>query len=216
MYKFLSICVAILLASTSFAEDTDHPLKPLENSFQLKINGIVSVSGLNGCFLSYKKQFSSTDGIRFGIGLSGSSHSTVDSLASSQYLQDILTSKTASSTLSINYIHYPMIKNAISFYYGIGPLINLGYNYSEQRNALSTSYSYWNRAITYGIGANGLIGLEWFFYKQFSIFTEYDLNIVYSHMTQNSGGGLSNERISINKGFDVNYNQAFIGLSIYL
>jgi hypothetical protein len=95
-------------------------------------------------------------------------------------------------------------------YYGIGPYLSIGYSgFEGYSNNSSTGYRK-NKFVEAGIG--GLLGLEWFFHQNFSLFTEYALQGGYLYSSSLESGedehGLKQAKLFSNK--------AILGISIYL
>jgi hypothetical protein len=116
------------------------------------------------------------------------------------------------------YLNYCYNRNNFYLYYGFGPLLSEQFQYNTNNQKYNPYDSLpdrtnSNRSNSFGIGVNGILGIEWIFSKHFSLFTEYNMNVNYYY----------NKLITIQSGserrthtWSISDNNAILGLSIYL
>lgn len=206
--KLFTILSVLILYSTSFS-DSLQAYRPLKHSFQLQIGDYLALKTFENTWVSYKMHFSTNKAIRIGLNLNiryDGNYSPKTS--SSSDFKDI--SKGAGLTINSYYISYFYFDKVIKPYYGIGPYFSTSYS-GENKYLSGWSFEY-DRRTSYDVGLNGMIGLEWFFHKNFSLFTEYSLKAGFSYYT--AVDDVNSKRT--NKNYRLSSNNCLIGLSIYL
>jgi len=93
-------------------------------------------------------------------------------------------------SFSAYFMKYPTLKERVSFFWGIGPRLSLGYNLSESEsfNNFTGRIDYrGDRRTDWGLGLSGIFGVEWFPKDWVGLFCDYGILLRYSW----------NERISL-------------------
>jgi hypothetical protein len=151
----------------------------------------------------------SLEGIRISAGISAGSSSSENS--SQGYGTGESKQNSLSFALYVTKLKYAYRNKNLYLYYGYGPFGKYSFQYSAD------SYQQTTTNIFSG-GLSGYLGVEWFFYEHFSLFTEYSLNATmqYSRWSSKINGSNLVSSPTITKNFNVNSNSALIGFSIYL
>ena len=150
--------------------------------------------------------------VEFGNAETETESTRLDTMNVDKSKSDI---KSFSMTVKTQYVHYFSIANNISFFGGIGPLLNLfdwqidtEINEEEnkvkresQRNGIST-------------GMDMLLGVEWWFYKSMSLSAEYGFRFSYlSAKDKIKDDTIEGEVTS--KSFKITGNHVNFGITIY-
>ena len=188
--KLLLLLVAILISNFSlFAQNDSLSYK---NQLQFHL--------IDGYSLSYLNLFSPSSGIRFKIdlnfrGSSGSSDVTQNYFYNNsnnqskdqQKIKENWSSSSQYFNLAVNYIWISNISKEINLYLGIGPLISYSRNYSndDDKTTLTTPNSnsesiYESTSSSFGLGVQGVIGVECNITEKISLLAEFNLNGTYS------------------------------------
>ena len=137
-------------------------------ALQFSINGqLLSVREFSGG-VSLKRQFSSKNAIRLGVGASGSTQDE-----SVEYIYSPASEgKTDGYSLYLESVFQRYVNPAApaNFYWGLGPYVDYRHS-SHDQSVDSTSVSYDEASL--GVGARGLIGVEWFASREISLHAEY-------------------------------------------
>jgi hypothetical protein len=151
-----------------------------------------------------------------GINFSGNIYNSRDTENSYSTQSVENNRKAASVEFSCNYIRYPYSSSNLFLYYGFGPSFSTSYTYSEDNYfADSILSSNLNKYKTYGVGIKGLLGIEWFFHKHFSLLTEYNLSSYYTRQYVYSKSSTEDHKHILNE-FSLQSSSVVFGISIYL
>jgi hypothetical protein len=179
------VIIAILFSSISLFAQTD----------SVKCNSQIQFHLINGYSLSYLNLFNSTTGIRFKVdlGLNGSSgnkdrsQNYYSTLNKSQKFKEDQANSTQYFNTAVNYMWRSNIAKEINIYFGIGPLISYSRNHTENNSetmpSTENSYSksfYETTSSSFGLGIQGVIGVECNIAEKISLLAEFNLNGTYS------------------------------------
>lgn len=180
----------LLLSSSSYFAQTD----------SLKLNSQVQFHLLNGYSLSYLNILSSSSGIRFKVdlGLFGSSgdsenaqryynNPAVNSPSDIQKYNEDLSSNSQFLNLAVNYIWLAEITKDLRLYLGAGPLVSLT-RYSNENTQDRSATAYYpaskskskNTNSSFGLGVQGVAGIECAVTEKISLLAEFNLDCTYS------------------------------------
>lgn len=211
---FNKIFIIIISASIYSLSNTDSTIsyRPLKHSVQLQINDLIDISSLNNTIICYKRLFNSKHAVRIGININGSKIEDVDTMLDSAGLYIKMRDETASIALYPTYINYCYKKNSLFMYYGLGARLNYRYYQSDKKYSETPGFNDYRKSKDYGIGLNGLLGIEWIFNRYFSLFTEYNVILNYQYSISRSN---QSESKQIRKAWIVSYNNPILGVSVY-
>lgn len=184
------IVLAVFFSSISLFAQTD----------SVKYNSQIQFHLINGYSLSYLNLLSSSTGLRFKVdlGLNGSSGNSERSQIyynngsnnSAVDVQKFKEDKSSSSqylNLAVNYFWLSNITKEIRLYLGVGPLISFSRYNSEnnqERNATSNYPAsrsvYETTSSSFGLGIQGVIGIECAVTEKISLLAEFNLSGTYS------------------------------------
>jgi len=224
--KSLSVTIALLLIQTHMSaqpSETQQWLTDSSRSIQFGIGNYLSLNAFDGKSISFKLHNTATNAIRFGFTLSGntaSSDATTETI-----VDDTLISTTTTSTdptFSINvdaFVHFLWYLDTHSDVFpfiGIGPMVGFVRN-----EYVSTSSSSLTR--TLGVGAEAVVGAEWFATKNISLHAEYQATALFEYTRYESyePGTVGGQTPSKNfkrtiKSWAIRSRTVVFGLSVYL
>ena len=197
MKNNISFLIPLILTSFGFQvlfsqetkDSTSNSLEEGSWSLQFQISNNFTLSSFQGSNFSAKKHLSPNSALRFGIGLSIYSGNREDEINeySFQNITKELEDEIKSTFVNINcyYIYYPSPRKPLNVYFGGGPLFSLTHNEDNsksdevEQDTILYKLDRKTEAQGWGIGAAGLIGVEWFLTKQISIHSEYGSSILY-------------------------------------
>ena len=196
-----SLCTSI--HSQTKTEGRENSLEAGKWALQFTIDQNFTLSNFEGSVASVKKQFSPHSALRLGLSLDfGHSNSEERQYAYNDTLNPEYTKRFSfSSFIYPTYIVYINPGSPVNVYFGGG--ITLGGSYywreSEQAEKIGSSYA-WSTDYSYGGGITGLIGIEFFPMKNFSILAEYFASLQYANRVYkriyNSGSGYQSSEIT--------------------
>ncbi len=210
-------CMLIILAVASLSNANSLSVnKPLRHSIQLKVKDFIAIGSLYSTFISYKQHFNTTSAVRVGAGFNADQGITENVFENPVLPSGLHSSESAHAAVSLfaQYLNYPVRRNNLWLYYGIGPSGDVTYEYNEHRY-FDSPRSDWEKTKSYSGGLIGLGGIEWIFSKQFSLFTEYSVFAKYTYSKKTSGGNDAVAETSTRKYISFNYDSVYLGISIY-
>ncbi len=193
--KFL-LFISILLLTFSFNSfaQTDSSKIDLEGKWALQfgISRNFTLNSFQGATFSGKYHFTNNSALRIGITVFG--HSTKSNNNKNNYNADTLySSSKEESTVNDNwisiqfqYLYYAKMTNSISAYFGAGVQSSRRfvsqYSNTEEIYMSDENFSYRSKELSaYGLGADILIGVEWFVRSNIGILAEYSSGFNYEH-----------------------------------
>lgn len=244
--SFFLICSSSAYAGSTMADSSSsHPnsLAPGKWALEFGISSNFTLTSFQGTVLSIKRQMNSHEAVELAIGgslysQSGTSkftHTTGDTVDSHNSGSN--GNESHSISLSACYLYYPNPDGMINLYFGAGPTVTYGHSdYRQQTYQLpvppaisTTTITNSNGQTSWGLGASGLVGAEWFMTKYLSLHAQYGLSVMYvaSHSTQltanssttTSSGTVIPSQTSSNDwgyhGWQINPSSVMFGLSVY-
>ncbi|MCB0722128.1 MAG: outer membrane beta-barrel protein [Ignavibacteriae bacterium] len=156
-------------------------LKTKPIAFQLAIGSLLHVTNFDNLHISVKKQFTNSFGLRLGLGINLSQEDLGgNDLTFSQ--NDLSVNDYANYvTTVVDMIYYVRPNDIVKAFIGLGPY----FSYSESstkrtRNNSNYQNNYYDYNRSISLGANALLGIEWFATSNFSFFAEYNFAYTYS------------------------------------
>lgn len=206
-------------------------LYPGSWSLQFQITEEFGLRPFNGMMVSVKRHWSRHSALRLGLQVAtdwGNSTS-----ARSYEVADTLVRNDGQDSdenhenfaIDLSYVRYPWPGSHVNFFWGAGPLV--AFSRSEQTYASgyfdeAREDHNWRRdyARSWNLGAQGLLGVEWFLSKHFSFHSEYRASITYGRLIQESEDidyYPKQRRLStaVSDGWDFKSAYATLGLSVY-
>jgi len=188
--KLLLLSIALLTTNISLLAQNDS----VSYKSQLQFNLI------NGYSLSYLNLFCPSSGIRFKIDLgahgsfqnldrsqSSSDNSLNNPFNQQQKFNEEQENVTQNFNIVVNYLWISNITKEVNLYLGIGPLISYYRNHSENNSKdVPTTQSDYNKSFyeitssSFGLGLQGVIGVECNLTEKISLLGEFNLNGSYS------------------------------------
>jgi hypothetical protein len=190
---FIAMCFGCL---SLFAQDSISVIgKFIEGhpwTMDFSISSNLTLSNFQGASISLG-QFTS-DYQKNRIGISTSVNCGTSDQSGNNLTSDVLTSQSKQNSESNRYsiqvifqrLTYATPNAHTSLYYGIGPLMGIGWN----KNTSSSSSNYvsgsqnWSSSdgtgTNYSLGVLGSLGVEWFFSEHMSLHAEYGLTVLYT------------------------------------
>jgi len=230
------------IITTQAQEQTSetNSLKPGAWALQFGIASFLSLTSFQGGTISVKYQTTTTNAWRAGVSIYGNTSTSTN-------IQTPIQGDTVSNTSSLNnstsyenvmakvqYIWYANSEGIIHFYSGIGPIV--GYNHSTNDyqtinlngalNTVNSSNQITNNSTdTWSVGASGVIGVEYFPARVFSLHAEYGNYLAYqSSKNKSTTRNINNYGSTDTRGTDgsgsshgwsFNYGGTLFGLSVY-
>jgi hypothetical protein len=184
------IVLAILFSAVSLLAQTDSVSYKKQLQFHL----------INGYSLSYLNLFCPSSGLRFKIdlGLDGSSGNSDreqnyyndgsnNSASEVQKYNEERSSSSQNLNLIVNYLWLSNITKEVRLYLGLGPMISLSrYNSESDQDRSATLYYSASKSnsktisSSFGLGIQGVIGLECVIAEKFLLLAEFNLNGTYT------------------------------------
>lgn len=241
-FKVIIISLAGLLIFLSFQLSAQTEEKEDQNSLkqgawalQFQIDSNFSLKSFQGAIISAKYHLTDSKAIRIGISGNYSKNDnnnnninySADTLGFQQ--GDIQNSKDFGFSIIMQYLSYVNTQNEVLLFWGTGPVIQ--YSKSSMEGTTNSNYVVQssqqiqsNDNHSWGIGASGVLGVEWFAAKSFSLHAEYGINLLYIWSESESSSQISyqpsNQRYNYvssgnNKGWVFNASSVKLGLSVY-
>jgi len=215
-------------------------LKPGAWALEFGISSLITLTSFQGTTISVQYQTSTTNAWRAGITINGTTQTgtglqlpipadtltNTNSSNNSNSLENVL--------LKVQYLWYTNPENIIHFYTGIGPII--GYNHSlNDQQSIYRNGSVGNNTVndqitntstnTWSAGASGVVGVEYFPARVFSLHAEYGNNLTYQQQkTETTTRSTNYYATTYATGYDFsgtthgwtfNNGSVYFGLSVY-
>lgn len=197
-------------------------LKKKPFALQFAIGNNLTLRNFNNLQFSFKKHFSPSFNIRFGVGAYTTKEDLEGTEREFERYNTSENSFTNDFTAVLDLIYYVNPNDLMKVYGGIGPYFvydESSYNSERESSNVFSSTSYYRYRRYVSIGANALVGVEWFPANRISIFSEYNFTFLYSWIRNiryyyNPGGYNENTQ---NEGNETTFrgNELKFGLSVY-
>lgn len=174
IFSFLFVFMFFATSQTQI-KDTNEAKNSLQKGKFALMFGVVDLNliAVDGAFISIKYHI--TDHISLRAGLFGKysckeyDHKTLTSTAKNkENKQEFLT--------IVYFTYYPKPKADINAYFGLGPYYLWKRDY-EKSTYSDPKYNSESCSREWGLGVNGIIGVEWFVTKSISLFGDYSFSI---------------------------------------
>jgi hypothetical protein len=204
---------------------SSHSLYDGSKALQFRVTNNFTLNNFQGASLSAKKHISDNSAIRLGIDLFFDI-STQDEDSRVFYIDTTITTSDAEGNtqrlaLELQYIRYVSTDKKIKFYWGTGPSIR--FNNEVVETDYHDSYNDISRKLkdedkSWGLGASGVLGAEWFATSFISFHTEYMTTLLYEWRKVREDDALFDNYSHIStesSGFQVYASDVRFGLSLY-
>jgi len=238
---FLAFLVSGLITTQAQEQTSEtNSLKPGAWALQFGISNLLTLTSFQGATISVKYQTSATNAWRAGVSIYGNTSTSTN-------IQTPIQGDTVSNTSSLNnftiyenvmvkvqYIWYANSEGIIHFYSGAGPIVGYGkstsdyqtINFNGRLSTINSNNNITNNSSdTWSIGASGVIGVEYFPTRVFSLHAEYGNYLTYqSSKNKSTTREISNYGITNTEGTDgsgsshgwsLSYGNVYFGLSVY-
>ncbi|UCE66034.1 MAG: hypothetical protein JSU85_14465 [Candidatus Zixiibacteriota bacterium] len=202
-----------------------HSLYKGAKALQFRITNNFVLTDFQGVALSGKKHISKNSAIRLGANLY-TEFSTEDEDRRIFSSDTTIASSDAENSaqmliLEMQYIRYASIERRIKLFWGAGPSLRFNReiietDYYDGFNNISRRLRDENKS--WGTGATGVIGVEWFATSDISFHTEYILSIMYEWQKIRDDDASGTNFVSISSeetGIQVYASNVRFGLSLY-
>ncbi len=203
------VSALLLTASCLVAADSEYARESLKKgswSLQFGIAQNASLTSFGGATVAAKRHYSPSSAIRAGVTV------FFDKERTNNYQQArTTTTKQFRSEISLQYLYYYSPSNRLGAFVGTGPRFAYTSGSQELDHGLAhTEQSEW------GLGADLLIGGEWFVTSGISLFGEYGLFLGYSSSENESfSGGIGTTARTEAKSYAIQSRGARLGMSLY-
>lgn len=226
IFSFL-ICLGQSQAQESAGGATkpSHSIYDGSKALQFRVTNNFTLSNFQGAALSGKKHISNNSAIRLGVDLFFD-FSTRDEDSRIFYNDTTITASDAEGNtqrlaLELQYIRYVSTDKKIKIYWGTGPSIR--FNNEVVETDYYDSYNDISRKLkdedkSWGLGASGVLGAEWFATSSISFHTEYVTTLLYEWRKVREDNALFRDYSHIStesSGFQVYATDVRFGLSLY-
>jgi hypothetical protein len=200
-------------------------------ALQFQVGSNLTLTNFQGAIISIKRQLTPNQAIRLGVG---GSLSLADNTSLNSYVQsDTSASATSSSgeghswntTINLQYLFYANPEADVNMFFGAGVLGQYSRSYSEADDINSAPNVPSSRSISSSeshataLGIAGLLGVEWFAFRSFSLHAEYGALLRYSwgesRSDNFSASGLHSSTARKSRGWDSGGASTKFGVSVY-
>ncbi len=187
------------------AQDNGRAPLPETWALQFAIAPDFDLASFSGSTLSIKRQFSSTQSLRVGVSVQGRFEDREDETSRRSEERDL-----QSYSVEGIYVSHVAGSNDIHAYVGIGPFVSFSSN--EESSDLQNERT---DEDLFGVGAIGVLGVEWLLRSNLSVTAEYSADVSYEQITLDRSGG---ESIAVDRDVDrwsFGGRGATLGVSVY-
>jgi hypothetical protein len=197
----LTIALLVLISSMGHSQQGEQRNSLVEGAWalQFQITNNFTLSSFQGAVISGKYHLTPNSAVRLGVSLNG--EFSDGNNASTSVTADTI--RLGNSRIESNngqviivtgqYLFYPAPESDVNVFVGVGPFIQYNRNHleREQKN-VSSPFGFASVTVssadahTWGLGATGLLGVEWFAAKSLSLHAEYGVSLQYQWSTQAS------------------------------
>lgn len=179
MYRTIGLAILFLFSSIIYSQSSDSlalSLKKGKIALLFSVGSEFRLGSIDGAMFSCKIHLSDRAAIRIGAGMNLLDRK--GKLTYSDHVTKPLESIRENYTANAYLVYYMLKRNIINPYFAFGPLFTYDRSYDEIE--YSNRYRS-NEYIERGFGGGILIGTEWFFIENMSLFGEYNPSINLSH-----------------------------------
>lgn len=178
--KLYAVAALVFAPAVAIAQD-DGPRTSLidgKSALLFEIIGDFDLTSFEGANLSYKHHYTDNRAYRIGVSVGLSNENRDEDGSGTRWREDQVSR--SSISLTALKLHYRNMYDRGSFYWGLGPRIGYShekhtYETPEWDDDYSTEYSY-DRA---NAGFAGVLGVEWFIAREFSLLAQYGTVLEY-------------------------------------
>jgi hypothetical protein len=228
------LMLTCLVAGVAFADTPTNPLAPGARAIQFQIGDNFELRAFDGMSISYKRHGSADSAWRLGVMLDleiddkdmeGSIAFTDDLLVESQ----VVDSNGQRLRVDLLQLRYPSPGRSVCWYWGVGPRVRFS-RFEEETTAVRESPSVSDAQFvreyghSWGVGALGVGGVEWFVSGDVSLHAEYAASLEYGATTVEIDTWLGEDgelptyhraTSQTGTGWDFGGTQAIFGASLY-
>jgi hypothetical protein len=225
---FITVGMLFLFIQPAISQEAvSQPEKPTnEASYKwallFQVTDDYFLTSFQGSSFSIMRNLSATRHIRLFLTLSGSVSDTDYKNNTSINRGD--TRNSIYYQIGCYYIMNRLSNDSFVPYIGAGPVLSFNYYKQEYDDSYTNNSKSTSKNITLGIGAAGILGVEWFVKKNVSLLAEYSGGLAYNYTKSESKSEQKNDNgqyVLMNKNeidtneFDFNSSSVRVGLSIY-
>jgi hypothetical protein len=219
--------MSLVIWSSAYAQSEQSEAGEAKNSLragvwalQFRINNNFTLGGFQGGVISLKHHRSARSAFRLGLSLGFAADDDQSYLTTRNDTvivdgkQDRRNNR-QNVRLDLQYVRYPNPGSRVNLFVGVGPLLSYYRNYYEQES--NTAVAYQERT-SWGVGASGQLGVEWFATKSISLHAEYGVFIQYVWSSEEGQTvDTTTRRVTSGDGRSVNFGASSLlfGLSAY-
>lgn len=190
-------------------------------ALQFRINNNFTLGGFQGGVISLKHHRSARSAFRLGLTLGFTADDDDESFVMTRNDTVIAEGQQdrrnngQNVRLDLQYVRYPNPGSRVNLFVGIGPLLSYFRNYYETES--NTVVSYQERT-SWGVGASGQLGVEWFATKNISLHAEYGVHVQYVWSSEEGQSvDATTRRVTSGDGRSVDFGASSLlfGLSAY-
>jgi hypothetical protein len=209
----------IVFTKVCFPQNESY-LDSLDGKFalQFQISDNFNLTNFQGTTFSGKYHLSNRDAVRLGVSLefgNADIETSVTRLDTSDINKSENNTDEFGIMVNLQYIRYFTVTSNIALFGGAGPFINIQNQSSERTiNEDETEVKVKSDRDIFSTGADILLGVEWWFYKQMSLSAEYGITFSYWSSKDNFSDDNTKAESKINS-FSVNGKHVNFGISVY-
>jgi hypothetical protein len=190
--KLMFITVAMLFLFVQLAisqEAVSQPEKPTNEApykwaLLFQVTDDYFLTSFQGSTLSIVKNMSTTRHLRLGLTL----RSNIDNTDNKNMVIGNYGNSDSYNNLRLN-VHFITTPKSIEKfvpYCGAGPVFQFTYAHNKRNSNPIEGVKNTNNDLTLGVGASGILGVEWLILKNLSLSAEYGSNLIFSYATNES------------------------------
>ena len=190
--RIITMVILMLPAITIFSQDatkladdsTPNSLLKSKLAFQYDAGYNFANRSVIPVVFSLKYHFSDKRALRLSVGMNLNEHGFGHGHPEGRPLNDTVhfnshfdghNGNIENLNISLNYMLYPAPKKVINLFFGLGPRFGIGETHFKGAENFEPDSSKGRNSTSWSIALAGVVGLEWFATRSFSIFTEYDV-----------------------------------------
>jgi hypothetical protein len=216
----ISLLLFFIVLTKVCLPQSESYLDSLDGKFalQFQISDNFNLTNFQGSTFSGKYHFSNRDAVRLGVSLEFG-NADIETIVTRLDTSDINKSENNTDNfgfmINLQYIRYFTVTNSIALFGGAGPFINISNQTSDRTfNEDETEIKVKSDRDILSVGADMILGVEWWFYKQMSLSAEYGITFSYWSSKDNFSDDNTKAESKINS-FSVNGKHVNFGISVY-
>lgn len=178
--------ILIFLSLTSFSQNTDTSKNSSEYSrnkkwaIQFEVGYDFKITSFNALLFSLKYHVSDRSAFRLGIGYNGYTESgKIENDEICTFHSYDTKNTNYNIVLVSNYIYYVKAYSRFNIFWGAGPTARYSYSCDEFPDGGSEDLMRGYEDKSWAAGINGIFGIEWMPFSDFSLFAEYEASGYY-------------------------------------